>query len=700
MPYFIKKAVKGWNTIKSDGTVVGSHATKQGAIDQMVAVSLAEKLTPGGEMRASFTPPQGVSDAAKRALEWIDKGLAGSGFTAVGRRRAEQLASGSAVSEDVVARMRSYFARHEVDKKATGFNFGEKNFPTPGRVAWDAWGGDAGQKWANSLGSKMTTRDAGMNIGISDIDDTLIVEGKIHQDYYAWLDHQPVDLYLVTGRPTTDRESTIAQLNNLGVQYQQLIMNPGGDPNQFKGDTASSLMEDGYNIAFAVDNNPEARQAYEDAGVGNVYDPAKMPAMAAMAQRDGAMDEMPEPVAAEATEETPAYLAGELSELLGNLVAAKFLAHGAHWNVKGVLFPQFHKFFQKIYEDYDSAIDPMAENIRKLDMDAPFMLPTFVADTEIDATFIGGDPVQLSLAIYKANEMLLSDIVETQQCADELNQQGIFNFLADLQDRFSLWHWQLGTVIGDDLRNAYATEIEEVGEIHDPVQPTDEMEPAPGDYEGVDASGATNIPVTVEGRFVDPKFVQENRESGMKLLEQRTVTENIEFRQEGDGMTFSGYAATFNAPSQPLPFTEVIKPGAFKRSLGARNDIKLLWNHDTGQVLGSTRAGTLMLSEDERGLKVTAKLPNTSAGRDAAELIKRGDVNAMSFGFSVPQGGDNWSEDGNTRELNSVRLHEVSIVAFPAYESTAGTTSMRSGEQAEQKAADLSLLRKRLDLQK
>lgn len=182
------------------------------------------------------------------------------------------------------------------------------------------------------------------------------------------------------------------------------------------------------------------------------------------------------------------------------------------------------------------------------------------------------------------------------------------------------------------------------------------------------------------------------------MLEQRTFVEGIEFRQEGDGMTFSGYAATFNNPSQPLPFTEVIKPGAFKRSLASRNDIKLLWNHDTGSVLGSTRAGTLTLVEDARGLKVTAKLPNTSAGRDAAELIKRGDVNAMSFGFSVPQGGDNWSEDGNTRELNSVRLHEVSIVAFPAYESTAGTTSVRSGEAVESAPSDLRLLRMRLEL--
>ena len=70
-------------------------------------------------------------------------------------------------------------------------------------------------------------------------------------------------------------------------------------------------------------------------------------------------------------------------------------------------------------------------------------------------------------------------------------------------------------------------------------------------------------------------------------------------------------------------------------------------------------------------------MPDTQAGRDAAYLIKRGDVDAMSFGFSVPKDGDEWSADGQERTLKSVRLHEVSIVAFPAYSATAGTTMVR-----------------------
>jgi HK97 family phage prohead protease len=180
----------------------------------------------------------------------------------------------------------------------------------------------------------------------------------------------------------------------------------------------------------------------------------------------------------------------------------------------------------------------------------------------------------------------------------------------------------------------------------------------------------------------------EGRAKGEALskIETRTTPVKFELRETEGGMSFDGYAAVFNADSAPLPFIERIAPGAFTRSLEARNDIKLLWNHDSGTVLGSTRAGTLRLYQDERGLKVSAQFPNTTAGRDAAELIRRGDVDSMSFGFSVPSGGDEWSANGQERTLKSVRLHEVSIVAFPAYSSTAGSTSVRGLESVALRA--------------
>ena len=100
---------------------------------------------------ASYKVPVGAQNAAKRALKWIADGRAGSGFTDVGRRRASQLAAGGTISRSTVGRMRSYFARHEVDRRANGFFAGEKDYPSPGRVAWDAWGGDAGRTWVNGI---------------------------------------------------------------------------------------------------------------------------------------------------------------------------------------------------------------------------------------------------------------------------------------------------------------------------------------------------------------------------------------------------------------------------------------------------------------------------------------------------------------------------------------------------------------------
>lgn len=205
---------------------------------------------------------------------------------------------------------------------------------------------------------------------------------------------------------------------------------------------------------------------------------------------------------------------------------------------------------------------------------------------------------------------------------------------------------------------------------------------------GPSKRGAQRALAYAEGVVARLEAQNEGRAKGEALskIETRTNSSEFEVREDDNGMTFEGYAAVFNSDSAPLPFIERIAPGAFTRSLDARNDIKLLWNHDTGSVLGSTRAGTLKLWQDDRGLRVQGSLPNTTAGRDAAELIRRGDVDSMSFGFSVPQGGDEWSKDGSQRTLKSVRLHEVSIVAFPAYASTAGTTSVRGLESVAVRA--------------
>jgi HK97 family phage prohead protease len=162
-----------------------------------------------------------------------------------------------------------------------------------------------------------------------------------------------------------------------------------------------------------------------------------------------------------------------------------------------------------------------------------------------------------------------------------------------------------------------------------------------------------------------------------KEPEIRTNSVDFEVRAEGDGMSFTGYASVFNSPSEDLGgFIEYVAPGAFKRSLQSRNEVKLLWNHDSGEPLASLRGGTMQLVEDSRGLKVTASLPNTTRGRDVAELLRSKVISSMSFGFNVIK--DSWASDGKTRTLESVRLFEVSIVSFPAYEAT--TAQVRSAQ--------------------
>jgi uncharacterized protein len=198
-------------------------------------------------------------------------------------------------------------------------------------------------------------------------------------------------------------------------------------------------------------------------------------------------------------------------------------------------------------------------------------------------------------------------------------------------------------------------------------------------------------------RGVVDRLAEENegraKGEAVTKLETRVNLSEFEVREDGDGMTFTGYAAVFNSPSEPLPFTERIAPGAFRRSLRDRSDIKLLWNHDAGEILSSTRSGTLRLYEDDKGLRVEAELANTSRGRDVAELVRTKRVDSMSFGFTVPRGGDEWNEDGSERTLKSVRLFEVSVVGWPAFPATAGSTAVRALDQIAQRAeVDLDAL--------
>jgi len=95
----------------------------------------------------NLTPTEGMKAEAERYRKWKSEGEAGG--TEVAARRATQILSGNELSPDVVVEMSAWFARHLVDKKGQGFSPDEDGYPSKGRVAWAAWGGDAGQSWSS-----------------------------------------------------------------------------------------------------------------------------------------------------------------------------------------------------------------------------------------------------------------------------------------------------------------------------------------------------------------------------------------------------------------------------------------------------------------------------------------------------------------------------------------------------------------------
>lgn len=155
----------------------------------------------------------------------------------------------------------------------------------------------------------------------------------------------------------------------------------------------------------------------------------------------------------------------------------------------------------------------------------------------------------------------------------------------------------------------------------------------------------------------------------------------------GETLTFTGYACVTEAPYEMSdwagPFTEVVRQGAFTKTLAEGADVPFLVNH-TGLTLARTKSGTLQLSEDDTGLHTEASLdpasPHVQALRSAME---RGDVDEMSFGFWITR--QVWSPDFDQRDILEVSLQkgDVSAVNYGANPNTAGAT-LNSRELAGQ----------------
>lgn len=175
----------------------------------------------------------------------------------------------------------------------------------------------------------------------------------------------------------------------------------------------------------------------------------------------------------------------------------------------------------------------------------------------------------------------------------------------------------------------------------------------------------------------------------MDKIERRTmvpVRGGFQARAEGEELYIEGYFAVFHSPYDICPgVVEEVAPGAFSDTLG--EDIRALTNHDTTLVLGRNKVGTLDLKEDSHGL--WGRIRVNREDQDAMNLyrrVQRGDVDQCSFGFVILDERREVLPDGSVRYvILKVRLFEVSVVTFPAYEETSVTARARQEEHIRQR---------------
>lgn len=610
MPYYITKnhadCQSGWAVVDSADAIFGCHPTKQSAIDQAVAISISDKEPFVGER--AMNGELSVGDY----VTWDEKN--------------PNLLGEVEVLAEPVAAIRIYELENTIysptDNVVIMNIWKLKRVPRPEMTA-EKWKEEqvAGNSQPDLPDNSVipdgimtnSVRAEGEKIIILDIDNTVVRNGReLIQKNWDYVQSLEGAIFIVTGRPESQRDETIADLDSAGITYSRLIMNPGSsaDSPAYKRDTAAKLLET-YDVIAAIDDNDNVRRYYSELGI-DVIDPATIPAN----------DE-----SRAVNQSAPAYMRAAARQGL------------------------------KYYEE-GKAGDGVVDKT--------------IAEARLMANGEVSDDKWIRIAAWIARHLSDLDSPNANPTSDQYPSPGVVAHL--------LWGSGPSKAAATRAMN-YAESV--VARIKSEAE--SRTMPVATDNRTKWLNAATAIIAKLDGSTDNVRAKSVN--------ETRTVDVAFEVRESGDGMSFEGYAAMFNSDSTPLPFIERIAPGAFKRSLQARNDIKLLWNHDTGIVLGSTRAGTLRLVEDSVGLKVMAELPPTTAGKDAAILLKRGDVAAMSFGFTVPTGGDSWDKSGNVRTLNRVSLHEVSLVAFPAYGATTGTTSVRSADGISADALADALLR-------
>lgn len=172
----------------------------------------------------------------------------------------------------------------------------------------------------------------------------------------------------------------------------------------------------------------------------------------------------------------------------------------------------------------------------------------------------------------------------------------------------------------------------------------------------------------------------------LKVAEfERRCLARSELKVDGDKKpVIRGYASVFNQWADiGGMFREKIAPGAFSKSI-QESDVRCLWNHDPNFVLARNKSGTLKLHEDSRGLAVEIDPIDTMWAADLMKSVARKDVSGMSFGFEVVK--QDVSHERAERTLREVKLFDVSVCTYPAYDST--TAEVRSLFKTEEPESD------------
>jgi len=136
-------------------------------------------------------------------------------------------------------------------------------------------------------------------------------------------------------------------------------------------------------------------------------------------------------------------LTNSLKTLLSDSVTMYFVAHGFHWNVEGQDFSQYHSLFADIYEDVYSALDPLAEDIRKMGEYAPYTLSKFSDLRTVEPKDVKPEPKAMAKELLRINDALIESVNKAFKEAEKADEQGIMNFLAERDDMHKKWRWQL-----------------------------------------------------------------------------------------------------------------------------------------------------------------------------------------------------------------------------------------------------------------